>query len=66
MRKINYASCFGWKKGFEPSTLGTTIRYSNQLSYIHHVFGLQRYIFFCIYEQNNNIFFIFIYLNKKM
>jgi hypothetical protein len=25
----------GWKMGFEPTTNGTTIRYSNQLSYIH-------------------------------
>ena len=23
--------------GFEPTTLGTTIRYSNQLSYTHHL-----------------------------
>ena len=28
---------FGWKMGFEPTTLGTTILYSNQLSYIHHI-----------------------------
>ncbi len=28
----------GWKMGFEPTTNGTTIRYSNQLSYIHHLF----------------------------
>ncbi len=28
---------FGWKMGFEPTTLGTTILYSNQLSYIHHL-----------------------------
>ena len=28
---------FGWKMGFEPTTLGTTILYSNRLSYIHHV-----------------------------
>ena len=27
----------GWKMGFEPTTLGTTILYSNQLSYIHHI-----------------------------
>ena len=27
----------GWVKGFEPSTPGTTIRCSNQLSYTHHV-----------------------------
>ena len=26
--------------GFEPTTLGTTIRYSNQLSYTHHQFRL--------------------------
>ena len=32
-------SCFvlGWKMGLEPTTLGTTILYSNQLSYIHHL-----------------------------
>ena len=32
-------SCFvfGWKMGREPTTLGTTILYSNQLSYIHHL-----------------------------
>ncbi len=28
----------GWEMGFEPTTLGTTIRYSNQLSYTHHLF----------------------------
>ena len=27
----------GWKMGFEPTTPGTTIQCSNQLSYIHHV-----------------------------
>ena len=27
----------GWIKGLEPSTLGTTIRCSNQLSYTHHI-----------------------------
>jgi hypothetical protein len=26
----------GWKMGFEPTTPGTTIQCSNQLSYIHH------------------------------
>ena len=30
--------CFvGWVKGLEPSTPGTTIRCSNQLSYTHHI-----------------------------
>ena len=28
----------GWVKGFEPSTPGTTIRCSNQLSYTHHIY----------------------------
>ena len=32
----------GWKKGFEPSTFGTTIRHSNQLSYIHHLDPVSR------------------------
>ena len=27
----------GWDKGLEPSTPGTTIRCSNQLSYTHHI-----------------------------
>ena len=31
----------GWVKGFEPSTPGTTIRCSNQLSYTHQIFVLQ-------------------------
>ena len=30
----------GWEMGFEPTTLGTTIRYSNQLSYTHHLFHI--------------------------
>ena len=30
-------SCLGWVKGLEPSTPGTTIRCSNQLSYTHHI-----------------------------
>lgn len=27
----------GWKMGLEPTTPGTTIQCSNQLSYIHHL-----------------------------
>ena len=30
----------GWVKGLEPSTPGTTIRCSNQLSYTHHIYIL--------------------------
>ena len=32
----------GWVKGLEPSTLGTTIRCSNQLSYTHHILFCQQ------------------------
>ena len=32
----------GWDKGLEPSTPGTTIRCSNQLSYTHHIIHLAR------------------------
>ena len=32
----------GWVKGLEPSTPGTTIRCSNQLSYTHHIYHLAR------------------------
>jgi hypothetical protein len=33
--------------GFEPTTNGTTIRYSNQLSYIHHFSGGKVNIYLC-------------------
>ena len=50
MKKISpkrLISLLGWEMGFEPTTLGTTIRYSNQLSYTHHSrLRLQRYYFF--------------------
>ena len=31
---------WGWKMGFEPTTPGTTIQCSNQLSYNHHINAL--------------------------
>ena len=34
-------SNMGWVKGLEPSTPGTTIRCSNQLSYTHHTASAQ-------------------------
>ena len=32
----------GWVMGFEPTTPGTTIRCSNQLSYTHQIYGNPR------------------------
>ena len=32
----------GWVMGFEPTTPGTTIRCSNQLSYTHQIYGVTR------------------------
>jgi hypothetical protein len=34
---------YGWMTGFEPATLGTTNRCSNQLSYNHHLFNECKY-----------------------
>ncbi len=39
---ISLLRFFGWKMGFEPTTFGTTIRHSNQLSYIHHIGSLSK------------------------
>ncbi len=36
----NPLSCLGWVKGLEPSTPGTTIRCSNQLSYTHQMYNV--------------------------
>ena len=40
--KIRPLIYMGWVKGLEPSTPGTTIRCSNQLSYTHHINHLAR------------------------
>ena len=37
---------FGWKMGLEPTTNGTTIHYSNQLSYVHHLKHLLQVLLF--------------------
>ena len=36
-RSLRLSRALGWVKGLEPSTPGTTIRCSNQLSYTHHI-----------------------------
>ena len=52
--------CFGRQVGFEPTTHGTTIRYSNQLSYNRHVWCLkktrQKYTFFEYLQQVPKLF----------
>lgn len=40
-KSSSFQNCFktsGWLMGLEPTTLGTTNQYSNQLSYNHRVF----------------------------
>ena len=41
-KRSSQEDLFGWKKGLEPSTFGTTIRRSNRLSYIHRVIRVRR------------------------
>ncbi len=52
---------FGRQVGFEPTTHGTTIRYSNQLSYNRHIEGLlrrlQKYTFFVLLNSLGKFFF---------
>lgn len=52
----------GWIMGLEPTTFGTTIRRSNQLSYIHHV----RCIFLKCGCKDNTIFVYVQELGKKI
>ena len=53
----------GWEVGFEPTTHGTTIRYSNQLSYTHHLIcDCKSTTFFenaTIFEEKNHFKMIF-------
>ena len=53
---------FGRQVGFEPTTHGTTIRYSNQLSYNRHVWVSQKDAakihFFCICTTTSRFFFL--------
>ncbi len=52
--KTELLSLLGWKTGFEPATLGTTNRCSNQLSYNHHLFAVA------------NVYFFFSFTKKKI
>ncbi len=38
----NLLPCYGWLMGLEPTTLGTTNQYSNQLSYSHRFFDVTK------------------------
>ena len=52
--------------GFEPTTLGTTIRYSNQLSYTHHLdLRLQKYYIFPKQSHFLCKIFIFSFFSEK-
>ena len=50
---------FGRQVGFEPTTHGTTIRYSNQLSYNRRVLRVQKYNFFRSIRQTGRNFYYF-------
>ena len=59
----------GWKVGFEPTTHGTTIRYSNQLSYTHHLIASAKVQLFLKNEtiiEEKNLSVMIILLEKKI
>ena len=59
----------GWEVGFEPTTHGTTIRYSNQLSYTHHLIASAKVQLFLKNEtifEEKNLSLMIILLEKKV
>ncbi|GEM_PF-1471206 len=52
--------------GFEPTTLGTTTRYSNQLNYSYHFeFGVQICSFFLNIQKIFALFLLYFVTNTK-
>ena len=51
--------------GLEPTTHGTTIRYSNQLSYIHHLIASAKIQLFSFKNQVRQYFFLFLFFKEK-
>ncbi len=68
-KRLTLPLAFGWKMGFEPTTLGTTILYSNRLSYIHHTDSfpnrVQIYALFSIIQNFPQHFLDISYLQDK-